>query len=219
VSWRDENPGRAYAEIKGRSYGRELPTGFFFNKKAVLDRVGKTAAKALSQMGAYCMRIARNSIRTSKKSSEPGQPPHSHLGTLKRLIFFSYDQPTMSVVIGPVAFRNPPLAPYNLEHGSDQPVANPRRRERKVGDGGEIAIGRASGGTTKLAKNTLLGNVSVTYTKILTPRQAALANQLQAQLYGPKEFLIKPHPFMRPALEKTLEHFGQIWSDAVRTSA
>lgn len=43
-----------------------------------------------------------SSIRKRKKSSEPGKPPSSHTGLLKKFIFFSYDERSDSVVIGPV---------------------------------------------------------------------------------------------------------------------
>lgn len=77
----------------------------FFDAKAVTDKVGPATRRVLSKAGAFVWRTARQSIRSRKRISDPGEPPSSHTGTLKRLIFFGYDQRTESVVVGPVQFR------------------------------------------------------------------------------------------------------------------
>lgn len=96
----------------------------FFDQRGVLDRLDRAERRVLSKFGSYVRRRARSSIRSRKKTSQPGQPPSSHKGTLKRLIFFSYDVRRKSVVIGPVLFSSRDnKAPERLEKGGTRQVA------------------------------------------------------------------------------------------------
>ena len=71
--------------------------------------------------------------------------------------------------------------------GVDNPPAkHPHaRRERHVGDGGEIRIGGLPAATTRTLNRTRQGRQLVTYAKLLTQAQANRANQIQDQLFGP----------------------------------
>lgn len=77
----------------------------FFDKPAVLKRIGEARKKNLSKAGAFIRTAARGLIRKSKNSSKPGKPPRSHTGLLKDFIFFSYDARTDTVVVGPALLR------------------------------------------------------------------------------------------------------------------
>lgn len=58
--------------------------------------------------------------RRPMQSSKAGQPPRSHLGLLKRFIFFAYDPATNGVVIGPARLNGVaggPAALAALEEG------------------------------------------------------------------------------------------------------
>ena len=76
----------------------------FYDRKAVMGAVDKGVRAVLSKFGAFVRQRARSSIRKRKAVSRPGQPPASHAGMLKRLIFFGYDPGKRSVVIGPTPF-------------------------------------------------------------------------------------------------------------------
>ena len=89
----------------------------FFDSVAVLTHVDAATRKVLSKFGAFVRTTARHSIRKRKSVSAPGSPPSSHVGTLKRLIFFGYDLSARSVVIGPAPFRSTVEAPPLLEYG------------------------------------------------------------------------------------------------------
>jgi len=89
----------------------------FFDSQAVLEKVDAATRKVLSKFGAFVRTTARHSIRKRKKISSPGSPPSSHVGTLKRLIFFGYDLSARSVVIGPAPLRSTIEAPPLLEYG------------------------------------------------------------------------------------------------------
>ncbi len=102
----------------------------FFDRKAVIDSVDKAKRAVLSKAGAFIRTAARTSIRKRKRPSPPGSPPSSHTGLLKR-IFFGWDRETGSVVVGPVRFNKPGMAPQALEHGGMSVVVR-RRKGRLV---------------------------------------------------------------------------------------
>lgn len=51
------------------------------------------------------------------KSSQPGEPPRTRDGQIKRFLFFVYDPSTNSVIVGPAAQSNSTGAPATLEFG------------------------------------------------------------------------------------------------------
>lgn len=81
----------------------------FFDRANVQGMMDEATLKALSKAGAYIRRSARSSLRRRKKTSAPGSPPSVHsddpVVTLKNILFY-YDQPTKSVVIGPLALNS-----------------------------------------------------------------------------------------------------------------
>ena len=97
----------------------------FFDRAAVVRTVNGTKRKVLSKAGAFIRTAARTSIRKRKGSAPAGKPPHSHEGSLRRLILFGYDKAADSVVVGPVGFKKS-TAPNVLEYGGDTIVL--RRR-------------------------------------------------------------------------------------------
>ena len=98
----------------------------FFDRKAVTGAVDRATRRVLSRFGAFVRTTAKHSIRKRKAISQPGNPPSSHVGHLRRLIFFGYEPAARSVVIGPTPFRGPAEAPPLLEYGGAA-----RRRDRK----------------------------------------------------------------------------------------
>ena len=89
----------------------------FFDQKAVQRAADRATRRVFSRFGAYVRTSARSSIRKRKSVSPPGKPPSSHVGLLKRLIYFGYDRSTQSVVIGPQPLRGTAEAPPRLEYG------------------------------------------------------------------------------------------------------
>lgn len=98
----------------------------FFDRPAVQSAVDRSTRKVLSRFGAYVRTSGKSSIRKRKAVSEPGSPPSSHVGTLRRLIFFGYDPASRSVVVGPVPFGGEAEAPPLLEYGG-----RARRKDRR----------------------------------------------------------------------------------------
>jgi hypothetical protein len=108
--------------------------GVFFDRAKVEKAVDGTERQQLSKGGAFIMRDARQSIRSSKKSAAPGQPPRSHKGDFKRNIFFGYDSGTRSVVIGAARFARSGgnLVPQLMEDGGNGVVRRRRGRPAKA---------------------------------------------------------------------------------------
>lgn len=83
----------------------KLDYSMFFDRAKVQRAISRAKRGVLSKAGSFVRRRAQTSIRRRKGTSAPGKPPHSHTGTLRKLIFFGYDPAAESVVIGPTQFR------------------------------------------------------------------------------------------------------------------
>jgi len=95
---------------------------FFFDRAVVLDLIDKAAVKGLGYFGAVVRLTAKRSIKNAKNffdHSRAGNPPKSHVGTLKRMIYYAWDPSTRSVVIGPQLFTPMTGAPETLEYGGN----------------------------------------------------------------------------------------------------
>lgn len=106
-------------------------TALFFDRPKVRRAVDRAKRRALSKAGAFVRQRARTSMRRRRGSAPPGQPPHAHEGSLRRLLFFAYDPSADSVVVGPVKLNKPGEAPSVLEFGGRATIE--RRRTRKSG--------------------------------------------------------------------------------------
>lgn len=91
----------------------------FFDRNKVRRAVDRANRQSLSRAGALVRGIARKSIRKprGKGTAPPGQPPYSHVGLLRKLIFFLFENRKKTVVVGPAKINKPGRAPQLLEHG------------------------------------------------------------------------------------------------------
>ena len=79
---------------------------YFFDRERVMRAAERAQVRLLSKFGAFVRTTAQRSMRQRKKgSSEPGQPPLAHSGELRKLLFFSFDPITKTVVVGPLGFK------------------------------------------------------------------------------------------------------------------
>ena len=90
----------------------------FFDRAAVQAAMDAATLKTLSRFGAFVRRRAQTSMRRAGAVSQPGNPPSSHAGQLRDLLYFAWDNSTRSVVIGPIPFRDG-VAPKLLEEGGE----------------------------------------------------------------------------------------------------
>lgn len=94
----------------------------FFDQDKVKQSLNEATYQNLLKAGAYIMRTAKQSMRFSKKSADPGKPPKAHVGLIKegeRSVIFGYDFDARSVVVGPTPINKPTGAPRTLEFGGD----------------------------------------------------------------------------------------------------
>jgi hypothetical protein len=194
--------------------------GLFFDKPAVLGAMDRATVKVFNRFGAATRKIVRRSIRKigkKGKASLPGQPPKSRTGLLREHIYYVYNRQARSVVIGAALLNRSTWAQRNLEHGATIRQKNPRRRWRRVGDGGEIRFfdGRECRTTKSVAG--IHGEQRVSYAHLATQAQADRANRLNEALYGPAEIgaRIEPRPYMQPAFEQGKEKLPEFWENAI----
>lgn len=218
--------------------------GMFFDRKVVVDQLDESTRKAMASVGAFARRVARNSIKRKGAARKPpkregtkayerwlmeqrnrprspaGSPPFQHTTSpivAPRNVQFAFDG-KRSVVVGMVGVRRRGgggrPAPHEIEFGSEQLTYQPRARVRKIGDGGEVEIGRRAGGTTKTAFGTSMGTVSVTYATLQTSAQVDRANQINRQLYGQPvvRTTTAPRPVTGPAFGAAVKRFEQAFS-------
>jgi hypothetical protein len=196
--------------------------GLFFDKPAVIGAMERATVRVFNRFGAYVRLTARRSIRKigkKGKASLPGQPPKSRTGLLREHIYYVYDKNTRSVVIGAALLNRSTWAQKTLEGGGTIRQKNPRRRFRKIGDGGEIRIIAAAhaGGRNALGQFQEASAAEVGYTLLSTQAQADRANRLNEELYGPAEIVaaILPRPYMAPAFETAKEKLPSLWENAI----
>jgi len=185
------------------------------NQTLLRNKTKNSELSGLRSIGAFARKVAQRSMKKRNKPSAPGQPPSVHSGALKKGIVFSVDKAKSSVVVGALKIQTrngkrfysqeQKPVPATLEHGGVLPERkNSRRRMRKVGGAGEIRIDGGSG--AKVTKDLHGKKRMVVYAKLKTSLQAARANRLNEELYGPeklKSVSVAARPYMKPADEIT----------------
>ena len=192
--------------------------GLFLDRETVTRDVGRTTTKALAKAGTWIRTTARNSIRSVPASkrftappSNPGEPPRSRVGHLKRFLFFVYEPSAKSVVVGPARIARATGAPATLEFGGTSKASVRPVKPRRVGDRGEVEIvssSQAANPAVRQARDAFgrpLPGVFVRYATLATPamvsRSARIAKRLRG---GSRNSRVEPRPYMRPALDKAL---------------
>lgn len=67
----------------------------------ILSKFSEAKARGARRVGFQTRQAAMDSIVDGDGPSSPGQPPHSHTGTLKRFIQYVYDPASSTLVVGP----------------------------------------------------------------------------------------------------------------------
>lgn len=75
----------------------------FVDRRAVREVMDRRTLAVFGRFGAFVRKVAQRSIRRRKRPSQPGSPPSSHSGELRRFLYFAVDTRRRSVVIGPAA--------------------------------------------------------------------------------------------------------------------
>jgi hypothetical protein len=114
------------------SLGINAAKSNFFDRSKIAAALDRATQKNLSRYGAFVRTRAKTSIRKRKGTSPPGGPPFSHVGLLRKFIFFSYDPFFKSVIVGPTLLRAGSKAPGVLEHGGDETLTDRRGRTHRA---------------------------------------------------------------------------------------
>lgn len=179
---------------------------YFFDRVAVVERIGRANAKSLSRAGAFIRRRARSSLKRRQLSSLPGRPPSVHSGsshaTLKNILF-AYEPHRESLVVGPVrinsqvegAVMGPTTVPQLLEFGGDVRLTSAGRARLAWVRRQAFNRGRDAKGRFKKGKRLALSR--------------AEAARIQAHKTGVARY--RARPFMGPALDAEKTHIPDAW--------
>lgn len=174
----------------------------------------KAAAGSFRSLGhaAGAVRLtAKRSIRKRKKASQPGSPPHTQSGNLKRSI--RYEVTKDDAVIGPVNEFGGRI--WNLhEHGGmGRPPRLLKSHRFSPGEFGPIRVRRRGNRPTQAT--------SFHRARLRTSAQAARATRLleeenQRRLQPQRSRRYPKRPFMGPALELMRPRLPKFWRNSVR---
>jgi hypothetical protein len=95
----------------------------FFDRREIESKTEAAAVRVQGRFGSYVRRRAQTSMRRRKGgTSAPGSPPFAKVGTLRKLLFFGYDEATRTTVVGPAGFgKRPGEVPQVHEFGGTLP--------------------------------------------------------------------------------------------------
>jgi len=116
----------------------KLSVSFSFNTDKLIKKIEGGKRRALMKAGAKQRGIMKRMIPfRKKKKSEPGKPPNAHTRSNEfglKMILYSYDQMTESVIVGPVGRRNgtAPVPGILDKGGATQIVVKDRRGNRRL---------------------------------------------------------------------------------------
>ena len=94
-----------------------------FDADGLVARAARASVNVLRRMGAYIRRAAQSKVRQSRNPSQPGEPPHTRRGALKRGILFGVDRRTNSVVVGPsIRFVGTSMQAHEFGNAPEKPT-------------------------------------------------------------------------------------------------
>ena len=171
----------------------------FFDREAVQHAMDRRAAAVLGGLGAFVRQRAQSSIRTPgarKKASSPGKPPYNQTGVLRQSILFWYDAAGQTVTIGPVALNR----------------STPRW---VVGESRPTPAVLEHGGTLRVHEVQLNGQ----WLKVAPTDPWLKGERMRFAPRRERSLTIAARPYMRPALEKTINNprdILKLWRNAIR---
>lgn len=187
--------------------------GLFFDRGKVVSAEDRATRRVLPRFGAFVRKTAKGSMRKAKKSADPGKPPKSHEGLLKKFLFFVYDRLRRSVIIGPALLNQ-------LAGGGDQPVPE-LLEEGGTAERRLLFMWREADGRRRVSAAIRgQGDVVATGRGLRDRRTGRFVSKRKVEVIhsrsAPKQRVTyEPRPFMGPAFEKELPKVPQMWRDAI----
>ena len=193
-----------------------LNVKYEFDRLTVEDATIKGQKEAFRRAGAVVRLTARRSIRTVKKPSTPGNPPHARGRRFKNSI--TYQSDAGGVVVGPVRFQNFDSTPAVLEYGGQRTATVGAIVARKMR--ADKVLNRQNQLPPRKSKRTGKDWRAKIHNKDAMIRRLRAAGKIGADVLTTDEsrekktFRIAPRPYMGPALnvnrEKITSFFRRI---------
>lgn len=185
------------------------------NSVLIARRMRKGSVQPMRRAAAYIRKTAASSIRRRKKASQPGTPPSTRSGRLKKSILYHLDTTRLVAVIGP---RYSTIGRVGSIHefGGKERRRKPNFKLR-IGGHGPV---RFATPRDRIRRGNRRGDPQLVVIKIRTAQQLAKARQVAAEnearisARGMKTF--PPRPFMGPALTTTRNKLPGYWRGALK---
>ena len=179
-----------------------LNVKYEFDRLTVEDATIKGQKEAFRRAGAVVRLTARRSIRTVKKPSTPGNPPHARGRRFKNSI--TYQSDAGGVVVGPVRFQNFDSTPAVLEYGGQRTTALGAIVARKLR--ADKVLNRQNQLPARKSKRTGKDWRAKIHNRDAMIRRLRAAGKIGENVLTSDEsrekktFRIAPRPYMGPAL-------------------
>ena len=193
-----------------------LNVKYEFDRLTVEDATIKGQKEAFRRAGAVVRLTARRSIRTVKKPSNPGSPPHARGRRFKNSI--TYQSDAGGVVVGPVRFQNFDSTPAVLEYGGQRTASLGAIVARKLR--ADKVLNRQNQLPPRKSKRTGKDWRAKIHNRDAMIRRLRAAGKIGSDVLTTNEsreqktFRIAPRPYMGPALnvnrEKITSFFRRI---------
>ena len=193
-----------------------LNVKYEFDRLTVEDATIKGQKEAFRRAGAVVRLTARRSIRTVKKPSTPGNPPHARGRRFKNSI--TYQSDAGGVVVGPVRFQNFDSTPAVLEYGGQRTATLGAIITRKLR--ADKVLNRQNQLPPRKSKRTGKDWRAKIHNRDAMIRRLRAAGKIGSDVLTSDEsrekktFRIAPRPYMGPALnvnrEKITSFFRRI---------
>lgn len=179
-----------------------LNVKYEFDRLTVEDATIKGQKEAFRRAGAVVRLTARRSIRTVKKPSTPGNPPHARGRRFKNSI--TYQSDAGGVVVGPVRFQNFDSTPAVLEYGGQRTATLGAIVARKLR--ADKVLNRQNQLPPRKSKRTGKDWRAKIHNRDAMIRRLRAAGKIGSDVLTSDEsrekktFRIAPRPYMGPAL-------------------
>ena len=179
-----------------------LNVKYEFDRLTVEDATIKGQKEAFRRAGAVVRLTARRSIRTVKKPSTPGNPPHARGRRFKNSI--TYQSDAGGVVVGPVRFQNFQSTPAVLEYGGQRTATLGAIVARKLR--ADKVLNRQNQLPPRKSKRTGKDWRAKIHNRDAMIRRLRAAGKIGSDVLTSDEsrekktFRIAPRPYMGPAL-------------------
>ena len=193
-----------------------LNVKYEFDRLTVEDATIKGQKEAFRRAGAVVRLTARRSIRTVKKPSTQGNPPHARGRRFKNSI--TYQSDAGGVVVGPVRFQNFQSTPAVLEYGGQRTATLGAIVARKLR--ADKVLKRQNQLPPRKSKRTGKDWRAKIHNRDAMIRRLRAAGKIGSDVLTTDEsrekktFRIAPRPYMGPALnvnrEKITSFFRRI---------